>query len=276
MGKENAGLRSHRKRIFYHFFRRNALLNFAATMRNWTDATLLLAAHGSASHPEAAEEVSRLAEALRRRGSFAEVTVGFWRQEPRLSADLMTGSRIFVLPYFSGLGKHTEILIPQRLGLAGKVTRKGGTRIHYCDPIGCHPGLPALIRRRSLEFCRAEGIDAQGSALLLVGHGSTAGHASRTPEAIAATLRELGGFSEVATAYLEQEPKAERWRDRVKSPDILVQPLLLSAGMHASADLPALFGGDKRVRLRPSVGTEAEIIAMILDQVAAAEREQQA
>jgi sirohydrochlorin cobaltochelatase len=219
-------------------------------------ASLLLVAHGSTRHPAAAEGLYRIAERLKPR--FAHVDVAFWRQEPVLSPDHLRGGKVYVVPYFAGLGKHTEQLIPERLGLPGK------PGVTYCPPVGCHPALPGLIHRRAL----AATDNPAETSLLLIGHGSREGGANRTPEKIAETLRSLGGFAEVATAYLEQAPFAADWRRLVRFPKVVAQPLLLSAGMHASEDLPPLFAGSNAILLQ-GVGEEAEIAAMVLDQIEA-------
>ena len=220
-------------------------------------ASLLLVAHGSTRHPAAADGLYRIAERLKPR--FAHVDVAFWRQEPMLAPDQLRDGKVYVVPYFAGLGKHTEQLIPERLGLPGRAG------ITYCPPVGCHPALPGLIHRRAL----AAAGDPAGTTLLLIGHGSREGGANRTPETIAEALRALGGFAEVVTAYLEQAPFAADWRRLVHFPAVVAQPLLLSAGMHASDDLPPLFEGSDAVLLH-GIGSEEEITALILDQLGAA------
>ena len=220
------------------------------------DSSLLLVAHGSTRYPAAADGLHRVAETLKQR--FAHVDVAFWRQEPILSPAHLRDGTVFVVPYFAGLGKHTDQLIPERLGLPGK------PGVTYCPPVGCHPALPGLIHRRAL----AATDDPANTALLLIGHGSREGGANRTPEAIAAALRALGGFAEVVTAYLEQAPFAADWRALVHVRQVVAQPLLLSAGMHASEDLPPMFEGSGAVLLQ-GIGSEAEIAGLILDQIGA-------
>ncbi len=222
------------------------------------DASLLLIAHGSTRYPKAANGLYRIAGRLMQK--FAHVDVAFWRQAPELSPAQLREGKVFVVPYFAGLGKHTEQLIPERLGLA---TQSG--RIVYCPPVGCHPALPGMIRRRAL----AATADPSRTTLLLIAHGSREGGANRTPEAIAETLRSMGGFAEVTVVYLEQAPFAANWRAAVSRLFVVAQPLLLSAGMHASEDLPPLFAGENAVLLQ-GVGEEEEIAAMILDQTQAA------
>jgi sirohydrochlorin cobaltochelatase len=222
------------------------------------NASLLLVAHGSTSHPDAARDLYRIAERLKPR--FAHVDIAFWRQEPLVSRALLRDGRVYVVPYFIGLGKHTEALIPGKLGITCKVS----TDLVYCPPVGCHPDLPRLIHRRAI----AASTDPAATTLLLIGHGSKEGGANRTPEAIAEALRGLGGFAEVKTAYLEQAPFAADWRALVTNSRVIAQPLLLSAGMHASADLPPLFEGSETILLQ-GIGSDDEIIGLILGQLEA-------
>jgi sirohydrochlorin cobaltochelatase len=240
-------------------------------MLQWSQSSLLLVGHGSTRYPDSAADLLRLAGLLRHRRLFERVDVAFWRQDPLLSRDQLRGRQVFVLPYFAGAGKHTEELIPERLGLAGRVTERDGGQVFYCAPIGCHPALPSLIERRAMALCQTHGLDTAGTALLLIAHGSSHGGASRTPHAIAAELCNRKRFAEVATVFLEQAPYARDWADLVTAPAVVAQPLLLAAGMHASEDLPSLFGGDRpRVFLQSGVGSDDEIIDMMLGQIEAA------
>lgn len=250
-------------------------------MLSWSQSSLLIVAHGSSRYREAAGGLLRLADHLRERALFARVDVAFWRQEPLLAPAQLSGEQIFVLPFFAGLGKHTEFLIPERLGLSGAVTRKTGRVIFYCRPVGCHPALPALIEQRALSACDHEGEDPAKATLLLIAHGSKEGGASATPEAIAAELRRSGRFLQVTLLYLEQEPRASDWPDHVTGVRVIAQPLLLSEGMHASDDIPPLFGmtepnqtsaalAGHQIRLQRGVGDDAQLVAMMLDQIRAA------
>ena len=221
------------------------------------NASLLLVAHGSTRFPKAADGLYRIAGRLMQH--FIHVDVAFWRQAPELSRGFLREGKVFVVPYFAGLGKHTEQLIPERLNLSAQPDR-----IVYCPPVGCHPAVPGMIHRRAL----AAATEPARTTLLLIAHGSREGGASRTPEAIGETLRGLGGFAEVAVVYLEQAPYAADWRAVVTQPFVVAQPLLLSAGMHASEDLPPLFTEENAVLLQ-GIGEEQEITAMVLDQTKA-------
>lgn len=249
----------------------------------WPDAALLLVGHGSSRIATSRQVTDRLAEALGRRGLFAEVAACFWKEAPFLSLDLVASPTVFIVPNFAGEGIFTRELIPERLGLTGTHSHRDGRHLIYTRPVGCHPRLPDLLRRRAVGLCHHDGLAPEKTSLLIVGHGSRRpGTVSETPEIVAAALRATATFADVATAYLEQDPAASLWRDLVSAPDILVAPWLISEGMHASADLPGLFGlstptggpvalDGRRVWLMGGIGREAEVVDMILDHVRAAQ-----
>lgn len=252
-------------------------------MPAWKDAALLLVAHGSSRLTTGREPTARLAEVIRERHLFAEVEACFWKEPPFPSLDLVRAPLVYVIPNFAGEGTYTRRLIPQKLGLAGPVTEVAGRRIVYGPPVGCHPGLPALLRRRAEDLCAANRLDPATVALLIIGHGSRQpGAAGGTPEAVARTIRAAGVFAEVATSYIEQEPHVADWPRLVGAPVVIAAPWLIAEGMHASQDLPPLFGlatpsggpslvADRRVWLLGGIGRAPEVVTMILDQVRAAE-----
>ncbi len=252
-------------------------------MTEWKDAALLLVGHGSSRLVTSRQATDRLAAAIRRRNLFAEVEACFWKEAPFLSLDLVKARTVYVVPNFAGEGSFTQRLIPQRLGLTGRLSRVGERRLIYTEPVGCHPRLPDLLRLRAEELCRANGVAPASTGLLIVGHGSRQpGGVSATPEAVAATLRDKGFFAEVATAYLEQAPFVADWPRSIAADRVIVAPWLVSEGMHASEDLPPHFGlntpsgGPVTVRgrtvwLMDGIGRDAEVVEMILDHIRQAE-----
>jgi len=240
---------------------------------DWSRSSLLLVAHGSSRTPESAAGLARLAERIRQRALFERVDIAFWRQDPFLAEEHLSAAFTYVLPFFAGLGKHTEQLIPARLRLTGPLTRRDGRQIVYCPPVGCHPALPELIARRALSLCGENDLDPAATALLVIGHGSRDGGASRTPESIASALRAYP-FAEIGALFLEQPPFARDWAQLVRSRAVIAQPLLLSAGMHQSEDLPRLFDPaahpQRRIWLQQGIGSDEEIVAIMLDQIGAA------
>jgi sirohydrochlorin cobaltochelatase len=248
------------------------------------DAALVLVGHGSTRYPDAAAPILALAEQIRRRGVVAEVAAVFMKQEPALAAAerLVSAATVYVVPVFAGQGYYTDELIPRGMGLAGPVTRRDGRTFIYTAAAGTHARIPALLARRAEAVAASAGMEPAKTALLLIAHGSSRpGGAGETPRAIAAQVSRMGRFAEVALTFLEQEPKAADWRRAVLAADVVALPLLVAQGMHASRDIPPLFGlshgeaGPKRVEgrtilLATGLGAEPELVEVILEMVRAA------
>lgn len=259
-------------------------MNSSTPPEHWRNSALLLVGHGSSRLTTSGQATLRLAGEIRAGGLFSEVKACFWKEEPFLSLDLVDAATVYVVPNFAGEGAYTRRLIPERLGLTGRLTERDGRRIVYCEPVGCHAGVPTLLGRRAEELAAAHGLDLARTALLVIGHGSKGGSASRTPEAVASALRAGARFAQVVTAYIEQEPRVAGWPSLVQAPTVIAAPLLIAEGMHASEDLPPLFGlsapvggpaevAGRRVWLMGGIGRHPEVVAMILDQVRAADAE---
>lgn len=252
-------------------------------MNEWKDGALLLVGHGSSRLVTSRQATDRLAEAIRRRGLFAEVVACFWKEAPILSLDLVKARTVYVVPNFAGEGSFTRRLIPERLGITGILSQVEGRRLIYTEPVGCHPHLRDLLCLRAEALCRKNHIAPESAGLLIIGHGSRQpGGVSATPEAVAQTLRSKGRFAEVATAYLEQAPFVADWPQRVTAGQVIVAPWLVSEGMHASEDLPPHFGlrtpsggpvsiHGRTVWLMDGIGRDAEVVEMILDHIRRAE-----
>jgi sirohydrochlorin cobaltochelatase len=252
---------------------------------SWSDAALVLVGHGSSTLQDASFPTRALARIIREAGLFAEVACCFHKEPPALAdgLSLVRSRRVFVVPNFIGEGYYTRDLIPRAMGLSGSLTvlaGAGGQRIvHYARPVGTHPRVASLIADRAARHANEMGWTTEQSSLLLIGHGSARpGGAATTPEAIAAAIRAQGRFAEVKTAFLEQSPFARDWRDIVTSRQVLVAPLLVSQGLHASRDLPALFNAPAtgtaeafRTALCPLLGTEPAMMDLVLDKVREAE-----
>src|SRR6266545_2810302 len=93
-----------------------------AEVTDFSDATLLLVAHGSTVNAESAAAAYQHARDLREKGIFDEVLVGFWKQEPfiRDAAAGVSSRRAFVAPLFLSDGYFTQQVIPHELGLLSK------------------------------------------------------------------------------------------------------------------------------------------------------------
>jgi sirohydrochlorin cobaltochelatase len=239
------------------------------------DAVLVLVGHGSARHPESAAPIQALARSLAERRPWRSVRAAFMKQEPGLDGALddIDAPVVVVVPVFAGKGYYTDTLIPKALGLDGRVTRRHGRTLVYTDPVGTHPRLPAILARRAEGAARSDGRDPRACSLLLIAHGSARpGGAGATPTVIAQAIRTQDRFAEVALAFLEQAPFAADWRTLVRGDDVVVLPLLVAQGMHASEDIPPLFAGvtDRRVRLAANLGAEPDLLEIIAEMAEAA------
>lgn len=251
-------------------------------MTDHRHAALLLIGHGSARNPHSKEPTLRLAEDMARRGLFAEVAACFLKEAPRADAALagLAAREVFVVPNLAGEGHIARREIPALMGLSGRRTERDGRVIHYARPVGSHPRIPDLVGGRAARLMAEAGLAPAEVSLLLVGHGSSRpGGASATAESVAETLRASGRFGEVTVAYLEQPPFVTGWQTLVSRPAVIVLPLLIAEGLHASEDLPPLFGlppggggpaavAGRRVWLCRGIGADPEIAELILERVA--------
>src|SRR5208282_1149568 len=87
----------------------------------FSDAALVLFAHGTSEDAEAGAPVYAHAAELRRRRCFAEIREAFWKQAPRLPEVLsaVTTPRVFLVPLFISDGYFSGEVIPRALGFGG-------------------------------------------------------------------------------------------------------------------------------------------------------------
>lgn len=244
---------------------------------------IILVGHGSARHPDSAAPIHALAESLRRRGPWREVAAVFMKQAPTLdrALELVQADEVVIVPVFAGKGYYTDRLIPRSMGLTGPITRKDGRVLFYTPPAGCHPRIPGLMACRADGVARASGLDPKAASLLLIAHGSARpGGSGETPKAIADAISAMNHFAEVRLAFLEQAPFATDWRDLVTGTELVVLPLLVAQGMHASQDIPPLFGLDsgetgpvaidgRHARLATGLGAEPDLVDIIAEMIEA-------
>lgn len=90
-----------------------------------------------------------------------------------------------------------------------------------------------------------------GSALILVGHGSTLNPDSSAPTCEHAdTLRDLGIFAEVATCYWKEEPSMREVLRIVESRDIYIVPNFISEGYFTQTVIPRELELDGPITIR--------------------------
>lgn len=213
------------------------------------DAALILAAHGSSGHPEAALSVLAHAEALRRDGRFATVRAGFIRQEPFLKAALadLDAPQVYVVPVFASRGHIAGTAIVRELGLTGRVTRRDGGRqaVHLCDPVGTHPGIIDIVEERVRRARADHRLGERPTEVVLIGHGTPRNpQSARRTREVAEALAGRGVAAAVHALFLEESPLVDLWPERIGTADILVVPFLIGSGYHGTRDIPSRLGID--------------------------------
>ena len=254
------------------------------------DAALLLLGHGSTLNADSSAPTWQHAEEIRRRGVFAEVHVGFWKEEPNFRQALrQTDNRqIYVVPNFISSGYFTEEIIPRELGLDGPVTCRGGQVIFYCRPVGLHPAMTeALLRRaRDVVTGSSERIanPAQTACLFICGHGTSLNdNSTKIIHDQAALIRARGLYADCQPVLMKQSPFIKDWRALTPCPDVIVVPFFISDGLHSFEHIPVLLGLTPDVRERSfinphhengrrlwyatAIGTELFVADVILAQV---------
>jgi sirohydrochlorin cobaltochelatase len=209
-----------------------------------TEIGLLLIGHGASQGGGA--PLRRLVERLKTVGAFAQVAACFWKEKPYVGEGLgLIGTpTVLAVPVFATEGRIAKDMIPAEMGLSGPVTRfPDGRCVHYLRPVGVHPGMTSLLKGRALAAAAEGGLDPCRSALMLIAHGNKQGGGARaSAEAVAQRLRADGSWASVTVLFLEEEPLAQNWRELVPEESVVVVPLLLAAGQHASRDVAPLFG----------------------------------
>src|SRR5690242_20932708 len=85
---------------------------------NFSQTALVLIGHGATVNADSGTPVFQHAAEIRRRGLFAQVREGFWKQEPFVMqvVPTLTQSTVFLVPLFISEGYFSENVIPQALG----------------------------------------------------------------------------------------------------------------------------------------------------------------
>lgn len=272
------------------------------------DAALVLIGHGSTLNADSAAPTHRHADELRRRGLFAQVLEGFWKQEPYL-AGVLRGAfapRVFIVPLFISEGYFTEQVLPRELGLRTndqpgfpRVQQRGGRTLFYCGAVGTHDSMTEVLLARAREvveqhpFPRAP--KPSETALFIAGHGTGLNEDSRKAiERQAELIRARNLYAEVHAVFMEENPRVgDCWR-MAAAKNLVMVPFFISDGLHSYEDIPVMLGEpervvqarfkagqptwrnptekhDKRLWYSASIGSEPHIADVILERVKEAE-----
>jgi sirohydrochlorin ferrochelatase len=225
---------------------------------------LVLAAHGS-NEPAVNEGIVELARRAGRRLGFDEAIAAFHRGDPTFAQalDTLRSDDVVVVPLLQSEGYYCRRVLPAELE---KNHRFGAIQVRQTRAVGVHPALGAALERRVRELRAAHQLDRP--AIALVGHGTPRHRGSReAAEASAFELARTTGL--LARAFfLDEDPPVDSIPDLAPGRDLIVLPLLIGAGRHATQDLTQRLGasraGAKMVIDRP-LGLDPAIEEIVID-----------
>mgnify|MGYP001185427804 FL=1 len=225
------------------------------TDKNFKDAVLVLIGHGSTVNQQSSRSVRRLAEELAARDLFAQVSIAFDLEEPRIvDVSHINASRIFVVPITISEGRFTEEIIPQRLGLTvsgqsdyDRVQEINGRQMTYCHPIGTHPGMTQVLMECASNVVVQHPFPyvpkPVETALFIAGHGTKKNKNSRKSiEAQVNIIRTRSEYAEVWPVFMEEIPFIADCYTITEARHMVVVPFFVSDGQHTLEDIPALLG----------------------------------
>lgn len=224
--------------------------------QSFSDATLILAGHGTSLNSESSAAIYQHATDLRRTNLFAEIKEAFWKQEPKLVevVNRARTPRVFVLPFMMSEGFFCEKVIPNALAFQTNEQRTwsrfrldSGRTLFYCKPLGTHPKMTRIVLARAQEVLgEASGRrppDLAEITLFLLGHGTgQEDNSRRSVEAQMEAIRRLGRFAAVHALFLEEEPRIPECYRIARTQHIVLVPFFAGDGLHAAEDIPILLG----------------------------------
>jgi len=191
-----------------------------------------------------------------------------------------------LVPFFLAEGWFTKHILPRELELDGPLTHRGNRTMRLCSPVGTHPGLTELLRKKALAALEAGEGDSGDCALILAGHGTRRNrdstHTAR--HHVDALQAKETPFHEITAAFLDDEPNLRDWPALVSARTIVVVPFLIADGLHGSVDIPEILGfdrtgicpfpmevrqsGDRTIIRTGAIGSDPGMAQLVIDQVA--------
>ncbi|PCI41477.1 MAG: hypothetical protein COB46_03680 [Rhodospirillaceae bacterium] len=227
---------------------------------DFSDSAVLIVAHGSPHSAGGTSTTRRLAQQLANVEIFGEVSAGFLAEKPFVADVLkdIDASTIYIVPNLATTGYIFEEKLPKALGLTGLVTErispKGLQHLVLTEPVGTHPLLvkimTSMVQSALADFDIDVNDDVNDVALVVVGHGSTKSRASFLQTLHVAAemgiygLPDLTGRKAIFTAFLDEPPFIQDWRDLTTAKTVIFLPFLISDGYHATRDVPLAIGFD--------------------------------
>ncbi len=205
-------------------------------------SAVILAAHGSRQDPTANAIIRSHAERITRLRIFDEVAVAFHQGTPTFASvlDSVNADDIVVVPVMTSDGYYSNTILPRALQSNPRFTELQPV---ITRPVGTHPGIIALVRVRVAEMLRRHHLEPGRTSLVLVGHGTERHDRSRqvTIE-LENKLRRMAICAQTLYAFLDQKPLLDGVHSLVNEPNLLVLPILIGGGYHATRDIPHRLG----------------------------------
>ena len=227
----------------------------------FSDAALVLVGHGSTLNAESSAPTYQQAEALRRRGIFAQVIECFWKLEPPICGVLrgVFAPRVFIVPLFISEGYFTEEVIPRELGLCAKaqkgfqrIQQRGPQTLYYSAPVGTHDSMTRVLLARAREIVEKHPFPRAArpaeTTLFIAGHGTSNNENSRKAiESQVERIRALKLYAAVHPVFMEEEPRIADCYTLAETKNLVVVPFFISDGLHSHEEIPVMLGAAARV-----------------------------
>jgi sirohydrochlorin ferrochelatase len=225
---------------------------------------LVLAAHGS-NEPAVNDQILDLARRAGERLGFDEAIAAFHQGDPRFSRalDHLWSDDVVVVPLLQSEGYYCHRVLPEELA---KNDRFGRVKLRLTRAVGVHPALDEVLGRRVDELRALHGLD--WPAIALVGHGTPRHRGSRqAAEASAAALARRTGL-EARAFFLDEAPTVDALPAFAPASHLIVLPLLIGAGRHATQDLTRRLdaaSASRRVVLDRPLGLDPAIEEIVVE-----------
>lgn len=208
---------------------------------------MVLAAHGSVTTECANNPLFNLAARVEASGIFSTVTPAFLYGDPEISNvldRLPPGGDVIVVPVMTSEGYYSQKVFPRKLAENKSLEQH---RVFIAPALGMHPRVPELVAARIRKTLGLLPIAARDLTVVFVGHGTTRHPKSgrATMDLAAAVQNHLSPNAKqrpvIRVAFLDQSPTAAIAAARVKTPNTMVIPYLVSRGPHTTVDVPEAF-----------------------------------
>ena len=204
------------------------------------DWTLILAAHGAGDGSLANRRAQEMALQISKCCNIAGALTAFNKGRPGFADvfDRVETSRVVVVPLMTSDGYCAKEVLPSALAVGASAR---DCELVIARPVGLMPQIENLFVDLVLESIAANGLGANETDVLVIGHGTSFNcrSNSRTYE-IAAHLQQQSVMRNAYAGFLDESPFIpDILRDR--SPGHLIAiPFLFGGGSHVLEDIPAL------------------------------------